>query len=129
MANERVVFVTVGGRNEAGALARALVGERLCACVNLIGVRSIYRWQGAVEESDEILCVMKTTRARFPALKKRVLELHSYQVPEVIALPIEDGSAPYLAWVRESVGPIRSIRSAKGSGARTRGAASRRRKA
>ena len=123
MANECVVFVTAASPDEAEALARALVGERLCACVNLTSVRSIYRWQGAVEESDEILCVAKTTRARLAALKKRVAELHSYEVPEVIALPIVDGSAPYLGWLRDSV------KSGAAPAARKRAGASRRRKA
>jgi periplasmic divalent cation tolerance protein len=121
MSQAYVVFVTVGGRAEAEALARAVVEEKLAACVNLVApVTSIYRWQGAVERAEEVLCVMKTTRARFARLKARVVELHAYEVPEVIALPVEAGHPPYLEWLAGSV------KSGAAPGARTRAAASRR---
>jgi periplasmic divalent cation tolerance protein len=108
MAKAYVVFVTVGSRAEAEALAEFLVTEQLAACVNLVGpVTSIYRWKGAVERSEEVLCVMKTTKSRFSALKKRILELHSYELPEVIALPVDDGHAPYLRWVADSTAKAR----------------------
>lgn len=100
-----VVFVTVPNTETADQLGEALVGERLAACVNVIdGVRSIYRWKGAVERDDELLCVCKTTRAGFERLRARVVELHPYELPEVIALPIERAHAAYLDWIRASVG-------------------------
>lgn len=90
----------------AAALARSLVEERLAACVNLIpGARSIYRWEGAVLDEPEQLLVIKTTAERYAALEARVRALHGYQVPEIIALPVERGLAAYLAWVREQTGP------------------------
>jgi uncharacterized protein involved in tolerance to divalent cations len=99
-----LVLVTVPNAETAEKLAQALVGERLAACVNVLdGVRSVYRWKGAVERDDELLCVCKTTRAGFEKLRARVVELHPYEVPEVIALPIEAGHAPYLAWLMSSV--------------------------
>ena len=81
-------------------IARTLVEERLAACVNrLPGVASTYRWQGKIHEDAEVLLLIKTTRARFDALRARLLELHPYEVPELIALDIADGSAAYLAWL------------------------------
>jgi periplasmic divalent cation tolerance protein len=100
MTDALVVLVTAPGAAEAATLARALVEERLAACGNVIpGLRSIYRWEGKVQEDAEALLVLKTTRARFEALRERILALHPYQVPEVLALPVEAGSAPYLAWI------------------------------
>jgi periplasmic divalent cation tolerance protein len=84
----------------AGRIARTLVEERLAACVNQVsGVRSTYRWQGRVIEEAEVLLVIKTTRERFDALRGRLLELHPYEVPELIALEIVDGHVPYLEWI------------------------------
>ncbi len=84
--------------------ATALVAERLAACAQVHGpVSSAYRWEGAVAEATEWYCVMKTTRARFPALENRIRQLHAYEVPEIVATPIVEGSAAYLAWVEESV--------------------------
>jgi periplasmic divalent cation tolerance protein len=95
-----VVLVTTPTPERAAEIARALVEERLAACGNVVpGLRSIYRWEGRVQEDPEALLILKTTRARFEALRDRVLALHPYQVPEVIALPVEAGSAPYLAWI------------------------------
>lgn len=95
-----VVLVTAPSADVAAELARALVEERLAACGNILpGVKSIYRWQGRVHEDAEALLVLKTTRTRFEALRERVLALHPYDVPEVIALPVEAGSAAYLAWI------------------------------
>ena len=100
-----VVLVTVPNAESAERLAEALVGERLAACVNVVGgVRSTYRWKGAVERDDELLCLCKTTRAGCERLRARVLELHPYELPEVIALPIAAGHAPYLDWITASVG-------------------------
>jgi periplasmic divalent cation tolerance protein len=95
-----VVLVTAPTAERAAEIARALVEERLAACGNVVpGIRSIYRWEGKVQDDQEALLVLKTTRERFEALRERVLALHPYQVPEVIALGVEAGSAPYLAWI------------------------------
>ena len=100
-----VVYVTAGSPAEGERLARALVEERLAACVNRIApVQSVYRWQGKVEQSEEQLLIIKTRKALFTTLGKRVRELHSYSVPEIIALPIIDGSDDYLQWLDEQVG-------------------------
>ena len=99
-----IVYVTAGSASEAEQLAQALIGEKLAACVNRISsVRSVYRWQGEVEQSDEELLIIKTRKELFSAVEKRVRELHSYAVPEIVALPIIAGSAPYLAWLRDQV--------------------------
>ena len=99
-----VVYVTVGSPDEGDRLARALVGERLAACVNRVRqVQSTYRWQGKVEQSEEELLIIKTRRELFGRLKKRVQELHSYSVAEIIALPILEGSESYLKWLGEEL--------------------------
>jgi len=99
-----VVYVTVGSAEEADRLACTLVEERLAACVNRIRpIRSIYRWKGKVEQSEEELLIIKTRGELFHRLKTRVQELHSYSVPEIIALPILDGSEGYLKWLKEQV--------------------------
>ena len=99
-----VVFVTAGSAEEGERIAAALVEERLAACVNrLSGVRSVYRWEGKVERADEELLVIKSRRALFDRVKKRVAELHSYSVPEIIALPLVDGSDSYLRWLDEEL--------------------------
>ena len=86
------------------SLADALVGEGLAACVNrLPGVSSTYRWQGKVVTDSEVLLLIKTTESRFAALKQRLLALHPYEVPELIAVPVAQGHAAYLEWVRASV--------------------------
>ncbi len=98
-----VVFATFPSPEKATEVARILVTEGLAACANLVPpVRSIYRWDGKVEEADEILAILKTTRERFDAMKDRLVELHSYDVPEVIGIPTVGGHAPYLAWVVDS---------------------------
>ena len=94
-----VVYITASSREEAAAIARALVEERLAACVNWTPIESVYRWQGAVEEAAEILLVAKTRRAVLDALAARVRALHSYTVPEIIALPLVSGWPPYLQWI------------------------------
>jgi periplasmic divalent cation tolerance protein len=97
-----VVLVTVGNRVEAEELAGRLVEERLAACVNMAReVESVYRWRGKICREEEVLLIMKTRRDRFEALRARVAEMHGYEVPEIIALPIVEGHGPYLAWVRE----------------------------
>ena len=101
-----VVYVTVGSVEEGERLARALVQERLAACVNRIpAVRSIYRWQGQVEQNDEELLIIKSGKDLFASIQQSVRELHSYSVPEIIALPIVDGSQDYLKWLDEQVLP------------------------
>jgi periplasmic divalent cation tolerance protein len=100
-----VVLVTTPTPERAAEIARAVVEERLAACGNVVpGLRSIYRWEGKVQDDPEALLVLKTTRARFEALRDRVLALHPYQVPEVIALRVEAGSAAYLAWIAGETG-------------------------
>ncbi len=95
-----VVFSTFPSPEKAAEVARTLVTERLCACVNLVGtVRSIYRWEGEICDDRETLAVIKTTADRFDAMKTRLVALHPADVAEVIALPVEAGHAPYLAWV------------------------------
>ncbi len=102
MTDALVVLVTAPSAERAAEIARALVEERLAACGNVVpGVRSIYRWEGKVQDEEEALLVLKTTRARFEALRDRVLALHPSEVPEVIALPVEAGSARYLAWIAD----------------------------
>jgi|GEM_PF-36924 len=99
-----VVLMTAPNREEARTIAHTLVGERLAACCNVVGgVGSIYRWEGKVEEAGEVLVIIKTSAERFPALERRIRELHSYDVPEVLALPVETGSGPYLRWLDESL--------------------------
>jgi len=101
----RVVLVTAPDAGAAEALARAVVEEGLAACANVLGgVVSIYRWEGEVRRDAEVLLVLKTTAARAAALCERMAELHPYQVPEALVLPVESGHAPYLDWVRAELG-------------------------
>ena len=98
-----VVLVTAGSSEEAARIGQTLVAERLAACANVIGpIRSIYRWQGAVEDAAEHLLLLKARARDVKVLGERVRALHSYEVPEVLALPIRAGSAAYLAWLAES---------------------------
>jgi len=104
MTDKIVVFSTCSGEEEAGKLARALVEERLAACVSVIpGVRSYYRWQGAIESSAECLLVIKSSRELFAPLCAAIDRLHSYEVPEVVALQIVDGAVSYLDWMDASI--------------------------
>jgi periplasmic divalent cation tolerance protein len=99
-----VVFSTAASVEEAVRIAEVVVGERLAACATLVpGTRSVYRWQGRVERAEEVLLVFKTTAARLEALAARVRALHSYEVPEVVALPVAGGWPPYLAWLADEV--------------------------
>lgn len=98
-----VVWTTIGGTADGRGLASILVNERLAACVNVLPeMDSIYRWKGQVEADRERQLVIKTTAARVPALRTRVHELHDYEVPEFIVVPIIGGSEAYLNWIRES---------------------------
>lgn len=102
MSSFAVLLVTCGSEEEAARIGRALVEEGLAACVNLLSpVRSIYRWEGKVCDEREWLLVIKTRTERFSEIEERVRSLHAYSVPEIISLPIVEGSAPYLAWVKE----------------------------
>jgi periplasmic divalent cation tolerance protein len=95
-----VVFSTFPTEEKAAEIARTLVSEGHAACANLVPpVRSIYRWQGQICDERETLAIIKTTSERFEALRERLVALHPYEVPEVIALPVEAGHAPYLEWV------------------------------
>lgn len=102
----RVLLVTAP-EEAAEELVRALVEEHLVACGNVVpGLVSIFRWEGGVERSTEVLLMLKTRRDRVEELTERIAELHPYDVPEVLALPVSEGSAPYLEWVlRETVAP------------------------
>ena len=97
-----VVFCTCEDRAQAHHIASKLVGERLAACI-IGGVQSVYRWQGKVTEAEEVQLLIKTVRERYPALQSRIAELHSYDTPEIIAVPIAEGSQKYLTWLREQV--------------------------
>ena len=99
-----IVLATCGSRREAKLIARALVDRQLAACVNILTTRveSIYRWKGRTESAKEFLLVIKTSRRHFAALRREVERLHSYEVPEIIALPISAGSPKYLRWLEES---------------------------
>lgn len=103
IADGRIVFVTVPTRETGLAIAQALVHEHLAACVNIIGpIESVYRWDAAVQHDSEFLLVIKTTAERYAGLEARIIALHPYQTPEVIAVSIAAGSAPYLEWIRSA---------------------------
>jgi len=104
MTDKIVVFSTCASAAEAERIARGVVEARLAACVNVIGgARSFYRWQGAIEESSEFLLMIKSSRGRFDALRAEIQRLHSYQVPEIIAVSLVDGSSDYLGWLDEEL--------------------------
>jgi periplasmic divalent cation tolerance protein len=112
-----VVLVTCGSRAEAQRIAREIVSRRLAACANLLEtpVQSVYRWKGRVEKAREFLLLIKTSARRLPALESEVRRLHSYDVPEFIALPIIAGSPAYLAWLEKCVMRGRIIRGGAGT--------------
>jgi periplasmic divalent cation tolerance protein len=104
MTDKILVLTTTSSKDEARKIGRALVEQRLAACVNIVPpVRSIYRWQGKIEEAEEWLLLAKTTRATFERVRKAILDLHSYEVPECISVSIDDGSREYLGWISQSV--------------------------
>jgi periplasmic divalent cation tolerance protein len=99
-----VVLSTFGSADEARTVARTLLEEKLVACANLLpGVESIYRWQGAIETATEVMVLFKTNIDRYYRLEERLKALHSYELPEIVALPVHVGLLPYLRWVDESV--------------------------
>jgi periplasmic divalent cation tolerance protein len=104
MTDKRLVLTTAGSEDEARKIAHALVDRQLAACVNIVPqIESIYRWQGKVESAQEWLLLIKTTAEKFPAVRNAIRELHSYDLPECIALNIDDGSPAYLQWITDSV--------------------------
>jgi periplasmic divalent cation tolerance protein len=95
-----IVYITASGEEEAEKIARALLDAKLAACVNIVrNVRSIYRWQGKIEDESEVLMIVKSRRKLFGRLLDTVKKLHSYSVPEVVAMPVIEGSEEYLAWL------------------------------
>lgn len=104
MTDKVIVFVTCANAEEGAKIARALVTQRLAACVNISSpIRSIYRWQGKLSDDQEVLLVIKTARPLFDRVRRLVEKLHSYQVPEVVCLPIIDAAPNYLNWLTSSV--------------------------
>jgi periplasmic divalent cation tolerance protein len=104
MLRNIVVFCTCGSEGEAEAIAADLVARRLAACVNVTApVRSVYRWQGKIESASEWMLIIKTTQALFPEVAAAIQVLHSYEVPEIIALPVSAGSPAYLKWMDDAV--------------------------
>ena len=106
MTEHRVVFCTCPDQDTAAAIASRLVAEKLAACVNILpGLTSVYEWEGKVETDPESLLIIKTAGDRLGALTRRIETLHPYEVPEVIALPIEDGLPAYLNWITDETRP------------------------
>ena len=97
-----IVFMTAANGEEATRLAEMLVGAHLAACVQILPeMESVYRWQGKIERQSEVLLIAKTTRGKFDDLEREVRALHSYDTPEIVAVPIVAGSAPYLEWLSQ----------------------------
>ena len=104
MTDKIVVLVTGGNARECARIARRLLAQRLIACANLVPqVRSLYTWKGKIADQKECLMLLKSSRELFPALQAEIEKLHSYSVPEIIALPIIEGSPNYLNWIAESI--------------------------
>ena len=104
MTDKRIVLTTSGSEDEARRIANYLVENQLAACVNMIPrIESIYRWQGKVESSQEWLLLIKTSADKFSGVRDAIRELHSYELPECVAIAIEDGSPDYLQWIEQSV--------------------------
>lgn len=104
MSEATVVFITAANREEAARLAEMLVGARLAACVQILPeIESIYRWQGKIEREAEVLLLAKSTRAKFEELEREVRAIHSYETPEIVAVPATAVSGPYLKWLTESL--------------------------
>jgi periplasmic divalent cation tolerance protein len=104
MTDKQLLLTTAPNREEAETIASELVSRKLAACVNLLGpVSSIYRWQGEVERSEEVLLLIKSTRENVPAIEQTIRELHSYEIPELMAFNVESGLDSYLGWIAASV--------------------------
>jgi periplasmic divalent cation tolerance protein len=99
MPTDAVVILSTAPPGEAAAIARALVADRLAACVQLAAIRSIYRWQGRIEEEPEELMLIKTRRHLAGGVIAKIRDIHSYEVPEVVVIPVEAGSTDYLSWL------------------------------
>jgi len=105
MTDKIIVFVTCESSEQAENIAQTIVTDKLAACVNLVpGIRSCYMWEGKQTWSQEVLLLIKTTRGRFDQLENRIKELHSYSVPEIVSVEIEDGFDKYIEWIDASVG-------------------------
>jgi len=99
-----VIFITASSKKEAELIAGQLIDKKLAACVNILdGVESFFRWQGKVDKAKEVLLIVKSSQSKFASLVKLVKSLHSYEVPEIIALPIVSGEKAYLRWIDESL--------------------------
>ena len=99
----RIVLSTAGSEEEGARIARSLLERKLCACVNLVPkIRSFYRWKGEVQDDAEVLLIMKTTQDKLGALSGHLAQIHSYDVPEVLAIAVDKGSVSYLEWLAES---------------------------
>jgi periplasmic divalent cation tolerance protein len=106
-AQYRFIYVTAGNMREAGKIGARLVEERLAACVNIFPIRSVYRWKGKTQREKETAMIIKTRRGLVDRVIQRVKELHTYEVPCVVALGVEEGSADFLRWIDESTGKTR----------------------
>jgi periplasmic divalent cation tolerance protein len=105
MTDKIIVFVTCESAEQAETIAQAAVSEKLAACLNVLpGIRSCYMWEGSLTWSNEVLLLIKTTRGRFNQLEARIKSLHSYSVPEIVGVTIEDAFDKYIAWIDECVG-------------------------
>jgi periplasmic divalent cation tolerance protein len=100
-----VILVTASSRAEADAIARTLIEAKLAACVTILPVHSVYTWQNQIHQDDEWQLMIKSKRDRFLELEAKIREVHSYEVPEIIALPIVAGSQPYLQWISQQTTP------------------------
>ena len=109
MTDKIVVFSTCASPEEARRIAADLIGQRLAACVSVLPpIRSVYHWKDAIEDGEETLMMIKSSRPLFERLKAAIVRLHSYDVPEIIALPIVDGNASYLAWMDKELAQTES---------------------
>jgi periplasmic divalent cation tolerance protein len=105
MTDYTVVFVTCASEKEGEKIGQALLQEKLAACVNIVpGLKSVFRWKGKISTEEEVLLLIKTQDTLFEKLKKRIIELHSYEVPEIIALGILAGNEKYLDWIGKETG-------------------------
>jgi periplasmic divalent cation tolerance protein len=105
MTDKVIVFVTCETKQQAEHIAETVVKDKLAACVNIVpGIRSCYTWEGKTTWGDEVLCLIKTTRGRFGELREKIRELHSYSVPEIASVSIDEAYGAYLDWVDECVG-------------------------
>lgn len=106
MSEVHLIYITAPDRETALSIAQVVVEERLAACANLLdGMTSVYRWEGEIRNDSETVLILKTVQSQLQRLTKRVIELHPYDVPCVMALPVVEGSATYLSWVRDEVAP------------------------